>query len=415
MEGNVFSTVDQFGMAQKGGAVTSHIRLAAREDDIGAVKLNAGAADLVLGCDSLVTGGDVALSAMGADRTKVIVNGHEQITGHFTRNPDLIFPTDEVSQRIADYAGRENVDTIEATRLATRLLGDSIATNLFMLGYAYQKGLIPVSGEAIEKAIDLNGVAIEMNKSAFAWGRRAVVDMEAVREAAEATAVERDMPATLDEIVAHRSRQLAAYQDQAYAEKYKALVETIRQAEADKAPGMNGLAETVARYAYKLMAYKDEYEVARLYTDGRFEHQLRNAFQGDYKLMFHLAPPILTKLNPETGLRDKRTYGQWILSAMRLLAKLKRLRGTPLDFCGWSAERRMERKLAADYIDHMTEISDGLTHDNHALAVQLAGVPERIRGYGHVKERHLELALAERDALLETWRQPTTEASSAAE
>ena len=415
MEGNVFSTVDQFGMAQKGGAVTSHIRLAAREEEIGAVKLNAGAADLVLGCDSLVTGGDIALAAMGADRTQVIVNGHEQITGHFTRNPDLKFPTDEVSRRISDYAGRGNVDTIEATRLATRLLGDSIATNLFMLGYAYQRGLIPVSSEAIEKAIELNGVAIEMNKSAFAWGRRAVIDMEAVRQTAEATAVERDMPATVEEIVAHRSRELTAYQDAAYAEKYTALVETVRQAEADKTPGMSGLAETVARYAYKLMAYKDEYEVARLYTDGRFEHQLRNAFQGEYSLRFHLAPPILTKLNPETGLRDKRTYGSWIFGAMRLLARLKRLRGTPFDFCGWSGERRIERKLAADYIDQMTEVAQGLTHDNHALAMQLAGVPERIRGYGHVKERHLQQAEAERDALLDTWRRPSASAPAAAE
>lgn len=415
LEGNVFSTVDQFGMAQKGGAVTSHIRLATQEDDIGAVKLNAGSADLVLGCDSLVTAGDVALSVMGTNRTTVIVNGHEQITGHFTRNPDLKFPTDEVSRRISEYAGSENVDTIEATRLATRLLGDSIATNLFMLGYAYQRGLIPVGAEAIEKAIDLNSVATEMNKSAFAWGRRAVIDMEAVGEAAEATAVEQDMPATLEEIVAHRSRQLTAYQDAAYAEKYKTLVETVRQAEANKASGMTGLPEAVAHYAYKLMAYKDEYEVARLYTDGRFDHQLQNAFQGDYKLMFHLAPPILTKINPETGLRDKRTYGQWILGAMRVLAKLKRLRGTPFDFCGWSTERRIERKLAADYINHMTEIAGGLHYDNHALAVQLASVPERIRGYGHVKEKHLQLALTERDALLDTWRQPVSAAAAAAE
>jgi len=415
MEGNVFSTVDQFGMAQKGGGVTSHIRIAASEDDIGAVKLNLGAADLVLGCDSLVTGGDIALSVMSPEKTQVIVNTHEQITGHFTRNPDLKFPSDELADRIDEAAGGANVDRIEATRLATRLLGDSIATNLFMLGYAYQRGLVPVGSEAIEKAIELNGVAIDMNKAAFAWGRRAVLDRSAVRQAAEATAVERDMPATLDEIVAHRSRELTAYQNAAYAERYKSLVEQVRKAEAEKTPGMTGLAETVARYAYKLMAYKDEYEVARLYTDGRFENQLRNAFQGDFELKFHLAPPILTKLNPETGLRDKRTYGAWIFSAMRVLAKLKGLRGTPFDFCGWSGERRMEQKLASDYETTMKEIAEGLTHDNHALAMQIANVPERIRGYGHVKERHLELALGERDALLETWRNPAKTTATAAE
>lgn len=413
MEGNVFSTVDQFGMAQKGGAVTSHIRLAASEDDIGAVKLNVGAADLVLGCDSLVTGSDVALSVMSPEKTKVIVNGHEQITGHFTRNPDLKFPTDELSVRLGAAAGRQNIDMIEATRLATRLLGDSIATNLFMLGYAYQKGLIPVSADAIEKAITLNGVAIDMNKAAFDWGRRAVLDMDAVRQAAEATAVERDMPVTVEEILSHRTRELTAYQNAAYADRYRALVERAQKAEADNASGMNGFAEAVARYGYKLMAYKDEYEVARLYTDGRFERQLQNAFQGDFALRFHLAPPILTKLNPETGLRDKRTYGNWIFKAMRVLAGLKGLRGSPFDFCGWSSERRTERRLIADYEKAIHEITDGLTHDNHSLAIQIASVPERIRGYGHVKEKHLAQALAENDALLETWRHPTVAASAA--
>ena len=305
--------------------------------------------------------------------------------------------------------------TPPATKLATRLLGDSIATNLFILGYAYQRGLIPVSSEAIFKAIELNGVAIDMNKSAFDWGRRAVLDMEAVRRAAESTAVERDMPATLEEIVAHRSRELTAYQNGKYAIRYQALVETVRKAEKEKAAGMSGLAEAVARYGYKLMAYKDEYEVARLYTDGRFEHQLQNAFQGDFELKFHLAPPILTKLNQETGLRDKRTYGGWIFSAMRVLAKLKFLRGTSFDFCGWSGERRMEHQLAAKYETTMLEVANGLNHDNHALALQIANVPERIRGYGHVKEKHLELANHEREALLETWRQPLMSSPAAAE
>ena len=222
------------------------------------------------------------------------------------------------------------------------------------------------------------------------------------------------LPATPEEIVAHRSHELTAYQDAAYAEKYKTLVETVRRAETNNAPGMSGLAETVARHAYKLMAYKDEFEVARLYTDGRFEHQIRNAFQGEYFLRFHLAPPILTNLNPEIGLRDKQTCGPWIFGEMRLLARLKWLRGTPFNFCGWSGERRMQRKLAADYIKHMTEVAQGLSHDNHALAVKLAGVPDRIRGYGHVKERYLLQAEADRNALLDTWRRPSNAAPAAA-
>ena len=296
MEGKVFSAVDQFGMAQKGGSVTSHVRLAASQEDIRVVRLHAGSADLVLGCDSLVTGGELALSVMAPGQTRVLVNTHEQITGHFTRNPDLAFPTTDLAARITAAAGAKQVAFIDATRLATRLLGDSIASNLFMLGYAYQQGLIPVSAEAIEATIELNGVTVEMNKQAFAWGRRAALDWSAVSALVEPTTESGGIPTTLDEILAHRTAELAAYQDATYAERYRALVERVRAAEASRAPGMSGLAEAVARYTYKLMAYKDEYEVARLYTDGRFQKALGAGLRGRYSAAVphgaaHLRPP----------------------------------------------------------------------------------------------------------------------------
>ncbi len=413
LEGNVFSSVDQFGMAQKGGAVTSHLRLAAHDDDVAAVKLNAGAADLVLGCDSLVTGDDLALSVMAEGRTHVLVNSNEQITGHFTRDPDLRFPSEAVADRIRRAAGPEQVHFVDATRLATRLMGDSIAANLFILGYAYQLGLIPVSAEAIEQAVELNGVAVTMNKNAFAWGRQAALDMDAVTATADKAVAARETPEGLDEVIDHRVRELTAYQDRAYAARYRDLMARVREREAERSPGMSGLADAVARYAYKVMAYKDEYEVARLYTDGRFLKQLTGAFEGDFKLQFHLAPPLLTKRHPETGLRDKRTYGAWMLPVMGLLAKMKRLRGTVFDIFGYSAERRRERRLIDDYEALIGEVIEGLNHDNHPLAVRIASLPEGIRGYGHVKEQHIANVAAEQDDLMKAWRTPESMTTAA--
>jgi indolepyruvate ferredoxin oxidoreductase len=415
MEGKGFATIDQFGMAQKGGAVTSHVRLAARQEDIRATRLNAASADLVLGCDSLVSGGDLALSVMAPGRTRVVVNTYEQITGHFTRDADLEFPSEALAERIAAAAGPEQVELIDATRLATRLTGDSIATNLFMLGYAYQKGLIPVAAAAIERAIELNAVAVEMNSRAFAWGRRAALDWEAVSALARGRDEGRPIPATLEDIVAHRVAELSAYQNPAYGERYRALIERVRAAEAERAPGRGGLTEAVARYAYKLMAYKDEYEVARLYSDGRFRAALKARFEGDFRLQVHLAPPLFARRDSDSGELVKRAYGPWMLKAMAGLARLKGLRGSPFDPFGYSAERRQERQLVADYEALVAELVAGLGHDNHGLALQLASLPERIRGFGHVKERHLAQAMAEQEALLEVWRGPEAARSGAAE
>ena len=405
LEGIAFSTVDQFGMAQKGGAVTSHVRIAADPADMCAIRLNTGAADLVLGCDSLVASGDLALNVMHPERTRVIVNTHEQITGQFARNPDLEFPTDSIVGRIRATAGSGNVQLLDATRIATRLLGDAIASNLFLLGYAYQRGLIPVSGTAIERAIELNGVAVEMNREAFRWGRRAARDLEAVERLAVQgdDGLEPALPATLDEFVERRVADLAAYQNAAWASRYRTLVQRVREAERALGAG-EALAGAVARYAYKLMAYKDEYEVARLYTDGAFRDRLAAAFEGDLRLTFHLAPPLLARRDPVTGEPRKRTFGPWMGRLLGLVAKMRFLRGTPFDPFGRTAERRRERRLIDEYFETVEELLAGLSAENLGLAVEIASVPETIRGYGHVKARAVEAAESEKATLLERWR-----------
>ena len=407
LEGVAFSTVDQFGMAQKGGAVTSHVRIAARPEDMRAIRLNAGAADLVLGCDSLVASGDLALNVVHPARTRVIVNTHEQITGQFARNPDLEFPTDSIVGRIRAAAGAGNVQLLDATRIATRLLGDAIASNLFLLGYAYQQGLVPVSGAAIERAVELNGVAVEMNREAFRWGRRAARDLTAVERLAlpgDGGPPESGAPRSLDEWVERRAADLVAYQNAAWAARYRGLVERVREAERALGTGEEALAGAVARYAYKLMAYKDEYEVARLYTDGAFRERLAAAFEGDLRLTFHLAPPLLARRDPVTGAPRKRAFGPWMGRALGLLAKMRFLRGTLFDPFGHTRERRAERRMIEDYFATVDALLGGLRSEDLALAVDIASVPERIRGYGHVKERNILEAETEKAALLERWR-----------
>jgi indolepyruvate ferredoxin oxidoreductase len=338
------------------------------------------------------------------------------VTGDFTRDPDLEFPRESLQTLIADTTGRTATDFLDATRLATALLGDSIATNPFMLGYAYQKGLVPLSAAALEKAIELNGVAAEANKRAFLWGRRAAHDLAAVERLVARVAPETvSVPIAhgLEEIVAKRVAFLTDYQNTAYARRYQALIERVRSAEAARAPGMSGLAEAVARYYFKLLAYKDEYEVARLYTDRRFRDALAAQFEGDYRLEFHLSPPLLAPRDPDTGLPVKRRYGPWMLRAFEFLARLKFLRGTAFDIFGRTPERRQERQLIADYESLIDEILAGLSHDKHRLAVALASLPEQIRGYGHIKNEHLVKVRARQAELLAAFRTPSQHQTAA--
>ena len=318
-------------------------------------------------------------------------------------------------QLIQTRIDRKNSDFIEASRAALSLIGDTIAVNMFMAGYAWQKGLIPLSREAIEQAIRLNATRVDENIRAFAWGRCAAHDPEFVAATLEgmATTTARTVAGTLDEAIDLRADFLTRYQDTAYAADYRRLVEKVRAAEQARAPGMSGLADAVARYAFKLMAYKDEYEVARLFSDGAFQDTVRRQFDGDYKLRFHLAPPLLARKDAETGLPQKRAYGPWVMTAFKMLARLKGLRGTAFDPFGRTAERRAERQLIADYRATIDELCASLRHDNHGLAVEIASIPEGIRGYGHVKNEHLEAAKSREVELLAAIRAEPTEVNAA--
>jgi indolepyruvate ferredoxin oxidoreductase len=300
------------------------------------------------------------------------------------------------------------VHFVDATRLMTALLGDSIAANVFMIGFAYQKGLIPLSAGAIERAIGLNGVAVDSNKQAFLWGRRAAHDPVAVESIARPAIEPRPIPETLDEIGAHRVEFLTGYQDAAYAQRYLALVRRVQHAEAEKTPGRSGLAEAVARSYAKLLAYKDEYEVARLYTRTDFRRKLESAFEGDYTIRVHLAPPMLAKRDPVTGHLRKRAYGPWMLRVFEILAWLKRLRGTPLDMFGYQRHRRLECRLIRDYELRIDELLAGLDQRNHPIAVEIAALPGQIRGFEHIKEDNLKKARAREERLLAAFRDPAT-------
>ncbi|TQV81688.1 indolepyruvate ferredoxin oxidoreductase family protein [Denitrobaculum tricleocarpae] len=408
IEGKGCSVLDMAGLAQKGGAVVSHVRISSKPEDIHAVRVSAGGAKLLLGCDLVVAAGADALSKIEHGRGRAVINSHEAVTGEFTRNPDLLFPSQRLQERIEEEVGADHADFLDATQMATAILGDSIATNLFMLGYAWQKGLIPLSLDAIDQAIVLNGVAVEANTRAFRWGRRAAHDLNAVKEfaAPPKEPVSHHFSESLDELVERRVAFLTDYQDAAYAARYRSLVDRVQKAEASKLSGSTELTEAVARYYFKLLAIKDEYEVARLYSTEEFTQKLHQQFEGDFKLSVHLAPPIMAARDPESGHLKKREFGPWILQAFKLLSKFKGLRGSRFDIFGHTDERKMERQLIADYESMLDELIAGLSHDTHAVAVDLASVPEHIRGYGHVKERHITEAKAREAALLQSFRNP---------
>jgi indolepyruvate ferredoxin oxidoreductase len=402
LEGKGVSVLDMSGLAQKYGAVMSHVKIAASAKDVHVARLGTGDARLVIGCDLVVTASGDALEKMQAQKTRALVNGTTSPTAAFVKNPDWQLPGSNLQQDILEACGGKNAEFVPAAELATALMGDSIATNMFMLGYAWQKSWVPLGREAIERAIELNGVAVAFNQQSFVWGRRAAVDLERVRRIALPAAVipiEQHLSRNLEELVERRAQFLAGYQDAAYAERYRALVLKVKQIEQEKSNSTK-LSEAVARYYAKLLAYKDEYEVARLYTDGAFRRKIEGMFEGDYKLVFHLAPPLLAKPDPRTGEPAKMQFGGWVLNLFGILSKLKGLRGTAFDVFGRTEERRMERALIGEYEATVAALLQGLSRDNHALAVEIASLPESIRGYGHIKARSVETARKKREELL---------------
>jgi len=401
LEGKHANVYDMTGLAQKGGAVLSHVKIDADPDAIVAPRVGLGEADLVLGCDLIVAASTEALRAIRPGHTRVALNTHLVPTAAFQLRPDLEFHAPELVADIEAAAGEGAVARIDATGAALALLGDTLGANLFMVGFALQRGWLPLTPASIERAVELNGAAVEFNRRALALGRLAAADPAALGRLGGGVASPA-APAAGDP-VAVRARFLEQYQDAAYADRYRQLVERAAHAEAAVVPGTTGFAEAVARGYFKLLAYKDEYEVARLYVDGAFARQLEATFEGRYRLRFHLAPPSLSRAG---GVPRKREYGSWMLVVFRVLARLKFLRGTAFDPFGRSAERRLERRLIKDYEALVGMLLTELSPARHALAVELAALPEQIRGFGHVKERQLAAVLRRRDELLARWRAP---------
>jgi indolepyruvate ferredoxin oxidoreductase len=369
----------------------SHVRLADRQSDLHSTRVGTGNADLVIGCDQIVTASRDALSRMGEGRTRAFVNGSGATTAAFIKNPDWQFPAEGSRGAILQACGADNVDFIDAGQIATTLMGDAIATNMFMLGYAFQKGQVPLREASIMKAIELNGVSVAFNKAAFEWGRTAAHDLASVvKLTTPATVVEFKRAPKLADLVERRVELLTAYQNAAYAESYREFVAKVRAAEEKIGKGTR-LSEAVARYLHKLMAYKDEYEVARLHSDPAFMKKIDAMFEGDVKVKFHLAPPLFARKDKD-GHLVKQEFGPWMLKAFGVLARFKGLRGTALDPFGHTEERRIERALIQDYRRTIEALLPKLDSANLAQAVAIASVPEDIRGFGHVKERHLAAA-----------------------
>ena len=390
IEGIGCAVLDMTGMAQKGGAVMSHLRMNRTPADIDTIRIADGGADLVIGCDSVVTSSIDVLKSTQHGSTNVLLNSREVMPGQFTRDANLKFPNSEIESLIATWVGDDHVDVIDATELAVLHLGDAIASNLIMLGYAFQKGLVPLALSSIIQAINLNGIAIDMNLRAFQLGRELVAGLSNDPPSGKSDRADEPVEMTAAAIVKHRSTILEQYQNSSYARRYIEFVEKARDAESRVGVQGEALTTAVAKYYFKILAYKDEYEVARLYSTPKFRENLRKSFSGNYKVRFNLAPPLISKRDSRTGHLIKREFGSWLLPVFGVLARLKGLRGTPLDLFGYTEERKAERKIISDYEIMMSRVFSELSDDNFQVAVLLAGLPEMVRGFGHVKIRHLK-------------------------
>ena len=407
IEGKGVAVLTQTGLAQKFGAVSSHVRIAKKQADIHGVRVPAGKGQLMLGADMVVSSAQASLACLDSSAAVAVVNNHGSPTADFTQDPDAPFPEQAMEQVIGSATNAAHF--FDASVLGTALLGDAMTSNLILLGFAWQKGLLPLGRDALEQAITLNGVAVEANLQAFLWGRRLAEQPGKVKDLAgldTLTAAEQNVEAdTLENIVSYRASELRKYQNRAYARRYQALVDKVKTVEQKLGAAELTLTNSVARNYYKLLAYKDEYEVARLYTDGEFAESLKRQFDGDYKLTFHLAPPLLSKRDPETGHLIKREFGPWMLPAFRVLAKFKFLRGTALDVFGRSEERKLERSLIGDYEQQVEQllsllVEQNASPENLAIAVEIAGLPYFMRGFGHVKEANITTAQRRGSALL---------------
>jgi indolepyruvate ferredoxin oxidoreductase len=392
MEGKGIVTQDSAGLAQKGGATWSHVLLANTQDDIRTTRVGMAAADLVIGCDPIVSASKETTLRMREGRTHVALNSNSTPTAAFVKNGNWQNPAEACVATITEQVGMQSVSSFDADSLAKQLMGDTIYVNPMILGFAWQKGWVPLRRESLVRAIELNDVQVANNLAAFEWGRHAAHHLTDLMQHLQPTQViQFKKRETLEDLINDRVRRLTDYQNAAYAARYQAFVQRVQQAETPL--GRSLLSETVARHLFKLMAYKDEYEVARLHTQSDFLTRIQNSFEGDFKVHYHLAPPVLGKRN-EKGEGIKQKFGPWMAWGFKLLARLKGVRGTPFDVLGQTEERRTERALIVEYMQHVEDCLVNLSIDSHAHAVRVAQVPETIKGFGHVKARNIQAARA---------------------
>jgi len=385
LENKGATTLDFTGLSQKNGAVLAHVKIAPTPDGIHVPRIADGGANLILGCDMVAAARSV--SKMKAGKTKSIINTAEVPVAAFTRNNNMAFPGQETRDEFIAASKPEDVNFVDATALAQKLFGDSIAANLFMVGYAFQKSYIPLAETSITRAIELNGIAVEFNKRAFQWGRLAAHDMTKVEDIIAAPTQENNTQTlSLDDVIEQHYNDLIGYQNKAYANRYKQIVVNARTQASDRLGSDEEIGMLVAKYLYKVMAYKDEYEIGRLYSDPAFLEKLQSQFDGNYKLQFNLAPPLLARKDKVTGRPKKMTFGAWMLPMFKLLAKSKGLRGSMFDVFSHTQERKTERQLIEDYINLVTKVLPKVTDENKAIITELLSLPEHIKGYGHVKE-----------------------------
>jgi indolepyruvate ferredoxin oxidoreductase len=387
IEGKGIVTQDAAGLAQKGGATWSHILVANAQQDIRTTRVSMAAADVILGCDPIVTASKETLLRMREGRTHVALNSSSTPTAAFVKNGNWQNPSEQCLAEITKQVGSAGVNAFDADLLAKQLMGDTIYVNPMILGYAWQKGWIPMHRESLIRAIELNEVAVQNNLMAFEWGRHAAHHLDVLMQTIQpAQTIQFKKRETLEDLIQNRMVRLTDYQNAAYAERYRVFIERVKAAEAPL--GKTLLSETVARQLYKLMAYKDEYEVARLHTQSGFLTRIQDSFEGDFKVHYHLAPPLLAKRNAK-GELVKQKFGPAMLTGFKLLAKLKGLRGTGLDILGRTEERKTERALIGEYMQQLEATLPGLNAQTHAHTVDVARVPENIKGFGHVKERNI--------------------------
>ena len=401
IEGKSVVTQDAAGLAQKGGSTWSHVQIAQQAGAIHTSKVDLAKADLILACDGIVAAGQSTLALMREGQTQVVMNSHHAPTAAFISRPDWEFPAQQCESSIQRTVGQERCAIVDAQSLAEQLLGDAIFANPLLLGVAWQRGLIPLTRQSIFLAMELNAVAVEKNKQAFDWGRRAALDPELLRRAPDAQPIRFLPRPSLESRIEKRKAFLSSYQNAQYAETYTEFVARVQSAEQALGQGLR-LTEAVMRGLFKLMAYKDEYEVARLHTDREFLDQIARDFEPGYRIAHYLAPPLLSRRNLR-GELIKRRFGPWVRPLMSMLAALRFLRGSPLDVFGYTEERRAERALIAQYRDCIESLLSDLSAENLELAIQIAAIPDSIRGYGHVKERHLQTARGRWTSLMQQW------------